>query len=106
MKKLITVVLVTLMSVSAFAGPYVQLKNKVKFTEFSDATFSGSTSHFRLGYKGKSTYIEAGAMTGGSSVEAGYKFKFGNGFSIKGKIESTNVDDWKHGFETKIRYSF
>ena len=106
MKKLIVVALVSLMSVSAFAGPYVHLKNKIKFTEFSDATFSGSTSHLRLGYKSKTTYIEAGAMTGGSSVEAGYKFKFDNGFTVKGKIESTNVDDWKHGVQTDILYSF
>ena len=90
MKKLIVVALVSLMSVSAFAGPYVQLNNKVKFT-----AFSGSTPHVSLSYENKTTYIEAG-----------YKFKFSNGFSIKGKIASTNVDDWKHGFEAKIRYSF
>ena len=107
MKKLIVVALVSLMSVSAFAGPYVEAKNKIKFTEFDNIDLGSGTNHLRLGYKGKNTYIEAGAMSdGGTSAEAGYKFKFDNGFTVKGMIESTNVDAWKHGVETEIRYSF
>ena len=71
MKNLIAVVLVALMSVSTVAGPYIEAKNKVKFTEFSDIDFGDSVSHLRVGYKASKMYIEAGKMTDGSSAEAG-----------------------------------
>ena len=94
------------LSVSAMAGPYVEAKNQVKFTDFEDATMSGSISHLRMGYQGSNAYIEAGRFRDGSSAEAGYKFKFDNGFTVKGKVESLRIDSWKHAVETEIRYSF
>ncbi len=105
------VLVAALMGMSlATANPYVEFKSKakkIKGDSYAVSYFTDdATNHFRLGYEGKSAYFEAGKMTSGVSTEAGYKFKFKNGFTVKGKVESTNVDSWEHSFETEVRYTF
>mgnify|MGYP003667206477 CR=1 FL=1 len=97
----------------AVAGPYIEYKNNVSFTEFDTlGSFEETTGNLRLGTSiGKNFYVEYGKFgTGldfdtGTAAEAGYKVKFGD-LQIKGKIESTNVDDWNHKLETEVRYTF
>ena len=53
-------------------------------------------------------YVEGGAMSHGSSYEAGYKFKKGK-WTIKGKWEgsdSSKRDYFKSKIETELRYTF
>ena len=117
MNKLIAVVMSVLMSASVFAGPYIEYKNGIKFDEFDAlGSFEDSTSNLRVGSTfsvlGGNVYAVVGKFgdgfnfNGGESSEVGYKFKFDNGFTVKGKVESKNVDDWSHKLETEIRYSF
>ena len=117
MSKLIAVVMSVLMSASVVAGPYIEYKNGIKFDEFdSIGSFDESTSNLRVGTSfkvlGGKVYAEVGKFgdgfnfNSGESSEVGYKFKFDNGFTVKGKVESKNVDDWSHKLETEIRYSF
>jgi hypothetical protein len=53
-------------------------------------------------------YIEAGAMTGGTGIEMGYKFTKGN-WLVKGKFEGTDTtqrDYFKSKIETEVIYKF
>ena len=99
MKKLIVVALVSLMSRSVLADPYVECKNQDE-----------STSNLRVGTSfkvlGGDVYAEVGKIGSGESSEVGYQFKFNNGFTVKGMVESVNDDDWSHRLEAEVRYSF
>ena len=105
MKKLIVVALVSLMSRSVLADPYVECKNQDELT-----------SNLRVGTSfkvfGGDVYAEVGKFgggfnfNGGESSEVGYQFKFNNGFTVKGMVESVNDDDWSHRLEAEVRYSF
>ena len=100
---------------TASAGAYVEYKNNVAFDKFDSlGSFDDTVSHLRVGatFFGGKAYAEVGKFgdalnfNTGESSEVGYKFKFDNGFTVKGKVESKNVDDWSHKLETEIRYSF
>tara|TARA_X000001382_G_C3162385_1_gene176693 strand:- start:405 stop:758 length:354 start_codon:yes stop_codon:yes gene_type:complete len=117
MSKLIAVVMSVLMSVSVLAGPYVEYKNQIEFDKFdSIGSFDESTSNLRVGTSfkvfGGDVYAEVGKFgggfnfNGGESSEVGYQFKFNNGFTVKGMVESVNDDDWSHRLEAEVRYSF
>ena len=103
------IIAAALMGTVASAGPYVEVKSKAKFDGESYAVSyltNDATNYLRFGYEGEMAYFEAGGMTGGFSTEAGYKFKFKNGWTIKGKVESGNAEGWEHSVETEIRYTF
>ena len=115
MNKLVAVVLAIFMSMSVVAGPYVEYKNNVKFDKFDSlGSFDSTVGNLRVGstFLDGKAYVEVGKFgdgldfNTGESTEAGYKFKFNNGFTVKGKVESTNVDEWSHKLETEVRYSF
>ncbi len=111
MKKL--VLLAALATPLAVAGPYIEYKNNVSFTEYNDlGSFDETKGNLRVGTSiGKNFYVEYGRFGNGldfntgDSAEAGYKVNFGD-LQIKGKIESTNVEDWNHKLETEVRYTF
>ena len=51
---------------SAFAGPYVEYKNELKY---KDTNFRKDIHHFRLGYKTeKNFYFEAGPRSNGAAA--------------------------------------
>ena len=111
MSKLIAVVMSVLMSVSVLAGPYVEYKNQIEFDKFdSIGSFDESTSNLRVGTSfkvlGGDVYAEVGKIGSGESSELGYQFKFNNGFTVKGMVESVNDEDWSHRLEAEVRYSF
>lgn len=115
MSKLVAVLVSVLLSVSVLAGPYVEYKNNVKFDKFDSlGSFDNSVSNLRVGttFLGGKAYAEVGKFgdgldfNTGESTEVGYKFKLDNGFTVKGKVESTNVEEWSHKLETEVRYSF
>lgn len=99
MKKLIVVALVSLMSRSVLADPYVECKNQDE-----------STNNLRVGTSfkvlGGDVYAEVGKIGSGESSEVGYQFKFNNGFTVKGMVESVNDEDWSHRLEAEVRYFF
>jgi len=107
------VLLAALATPLAVAGPYIEYKNNVSFTEFDNlGSFEETTGNLRVGTSiGKNFYVEYGQFgTGldfnvGDAAEAGYKVNVGN-FQIKGKVESTNIEDWNHKLETEVRYTF
>ena len=87
LKFVLLVVLLTTPFVTPHANPYLELKNTVPFKDYHSET---STSHLRLGYKfDNNFYVEGGAMSNGSSYEAGYKFKKGK-WTIKGKWDGSD----------------
>tara|TARA_R100000234_G_C4909334_1_gene139145 strand:- start:103 stop:444 length:342 start_codon:yes stop_codon:yes gene_type:complete len=82
-----------------YADTYMEWKNKVKPN-------NEPVHHLRMGHKFYSgIYLEGGKRTDGYSAELGYKYKF-KGITVKGKLESNKVDNWKHTLETKVRYTF
>jgi hypothetical protein len=96
------------------AGAYVVYENDVAFDKFDSlGSFDDTVGTLRLGTTllEDKVYVEYGKFgTGldfntGESAEAGYKVNFGN-FQIKGKVESTNVEDWSHKLETEVKYNF
>ena len=94
LKFVLLVVLLTTPFATPYANPYLELKNTVPFKNHHSET---STSHLRLG-----------AMSHGSSYEAGYKFKKGK-WTLKGKWEgsdSSKRDYFKSKIETELRYTF
>ena len=115
MSKLVAVLVSVLMSVSVVAGPYIEYKNNVSFEKFDAiGSFDETVSNLRVGttFLGGKAYAEVGKFgegldfNTGESTEVGYKFKFDNGFTVKGKVESKNVEEWSHKLETEVRYSF
>ena len=115
MNKLVAVLVSVLMSVSVVAGPYIEYKNNVSFEKFDAiGSFDETVSNLRVGttFLGGKAYAEVGKFgegldfNTGESTEVGYKFKFDNGFTVKGKVESKNVEEWSHKLETEVRYSF
>ena len=87
----------------AFADPYIEVKNELKYR---DSLYEQAINHIRIGYKGKRNfYVEAGPRTDGTSAELGYKFNKGN-FTFKGKWEGSKTEDLKHKVETEVRYTF
>lgn len=113
MKKSALVLALCVAPLAAFAGPYVKYENDVTFEEFNNlGSFDDTVNTVRLGYDlGSVFYAEYGKFGDGfdfdtgESAEVGYKVNFGN-FQVKGKVESTNVDDWNHKLETEVKYSF
>ena len=111
MKKL--VLLAALASPLAVAGPYIEYKNNVSFQDFDNlGSFDDTKGNLRVGTSiGKNFYVEYGRFGNGldfdtgDSAEAGYKFSVGN-FKVKGKVESSKVDEWNHKLETEVRYTF
>jgi len=107
MKQLATILLASTLSMSAFSEAYVSMKNKTSWMEDESMTFDGSKTHLRFGFQDRSLYAEAGVVNGGTSWEAGYKFKsFANGLTLSGKAEATNIDEWNYTVETRLRYTF
>ena len=106
LKFVLLVVLLTTPFAILYANPYLELKNTVPFKDHHSGT---STSHLRLGYKfDNNFYVEGGAMSHGSSYEAGYKFKKRK-WTLKGKWEgsdSSKRDYFKSKIETELRYTF
>lgn len=111
MKKV--VLLASLVAPLAVAGPYIEYKNNVGFTDYKDlGSFEETTGNLRVGTSiGDNFYVEYGRFGNGldfdigDAAEAGYKVKVGN-FSIKGKVESKKIEDWNHKLETEVRYTF
>lgn len=111
MKKL--VLLAALATPLAVAGPYIEYKNNVSFTEYNDlGSFDETKGNLRIGTSvGKNFYVEYGRFGNGldfdtgDSAEAGYKFSVGN-FEVNGYIEGKNVDEWDWEVETEVRYTF
>ena len=107
--------LCTLLSGFAFAGPYVTVINDFELDKLDPSaipsSFDDTTNDLRVGYGGKYGYIEYGQYGSGfdfdigDSAEAGYKVNFG-GFEVKGKVEGYKVDNWDWGVETELRYNF
>jgi hypothetical protein len=107
--------LCTLLSGFAFAGPYVTVINDFDLDKLDPSaipsSFDDTQTDLRVGYSGKYGYIEYGQYGSGfdfdtgDSAEAGYKVNFG-GFELKGKVEGYNVDEWDWGVETELRYNF
>ena len=88
---------------SAFAGPYVEYKNELKY---KDTNFRKDIHHFRLGYKTeKNFYFEAGPRSNGTAAEVGYKLKKGP-LTIKGKWEGSKTKDLDHKLEREVRYTW
>ena len=86
------------MSRSVLAEPYVEYKNQDELT-----------SNLRVGTSFKvlgDVYAEVGKIGSGESSEVGYQFKFNNGFTVKGMVESVNDEDWSHRLEAEVRYFF
>lgn len=89
--------IISLVSQTAFAAPYIELKDEYELKDYSKRT-----DHLRFGYASKHAYFEIGPMTNGVSWETGFNFK-SNNFSWKTKIETK---DEKSKVETKLRYTF
>ena len=111
MKYVLASVALMAFSSSAFAGPYAEYKNELKF---SDKTYleDETVNHLRFGYlmgeSGKNIYVEAGPRTDGWSGEVGYKLKKGP-LTFKGKWEGSKIDEidpFGSKLETEIRFSF
>ena len=75
---------------------------------FEDTTSQPETHSLRLGYITNGMYIEAGPMTGGHSMEMGYKVKKGNWiFKTKYESEETKYNSmFKSKIESEIIYKF
>lgn len=75
---------------------------------FEDTASQPETHSLRLGYIANGMYIEAGPMTGGHSMEMGYKVKKGNWiFKTKYEGEETShISFFKSKIETEVIYKF
>ena len=75
---------------------------------FEDAKSQAEIHSLRLGYMANGMYIEAGPMTGGHSMEMGYKVKKGNWiFKTKYESEETKYTTlFKSKIETEVIYKF
>ena len=111
MKYVLASVALMAFSSSAFAAPYAEYKNELKF---SDKTYleDETVNHLRFGYlmgeSKKNIYVEAGPRTDGWSSEVGYKLKKGP-LTFKGKWEGSKIDEvdpFGSKLETEIRFSF
>lgn len=98
--------LLILFTGGASADVYAGFKYEIPYKDLTKQT---EIHHLRLGYKfDNSMYIEAGAMTGGTGIEMGYKFTKGN-WLVKGKFEGTDTtqrDYFKSKIETEVIYKF
>ena len=96
------------MMLEANADTYIEIKSE---TKFNDQMHRGdTTNHTRLGFEKKTTfgkvYIEGGHMTDGHSFEAGYKYRWGEHLTFKGKFEGKDSSQLKSKLETEVRYTF
>ena len=100
------IIILAVYSSSNSADAYAGFKYEIPYKDLTKQT---EINHLRLGYKfDNSMYIEAGAMTGGTGIEMGYKFKKGN-WLVKGKFEGTDTtqrDYFKSKIETEVIYKF
>tara|TARA_R110000782_G_scaffold1122_5_gene4326 strand:- start:3017 stop:3382 length:366 start_codon:yes stop_codon:yes gene_type:complete len=95
-----------LFSTRTEASGYASYKHELPLADYK---LQADINHLRIGYRfDNRMYIEAGAMTGGTGIEMGYKFKKGN-WIVKGKFEGTDTtqrDYFKSKVETEIIYTF
>ena len=85
----LVIVLIAILSTSAFAAPYVEYSNQQRYT---DLDYSGEYNHVRIGYKADNgIYLEAGRDQDGNAFETGYNFNFNKRLSINGKWEGSYV---------------
>lgn len=96
------------LDIKADSSTYIEMKSE---TSFNDQFHRGdTTNHTRLGFEKKTTfgkvYIEGGHMTDGHSFEAGYKYRWGENLTIKGKFEGKDASQLKSKLETEVRYTF
>lgn len=85
------------------ADPYIELKNKIK--QHKEPMHQLGLGYEYKWYSNGKLYIEGGVRTEGYSTEFGYKYKWDR-FTLKGKVESSKINNWNHVIETKLRYSF
>ena len=99
------VLLVVLFFTPANAQGYVAYAHELPFEDSNSQT---ETHSLRLGYMANGMYIEAGPMTGGHSMEMGYKVKKGNWiFKTKYESEETKYTTlFKSKIETEVIYKF
>ena len=99
------VLLVLLFFTPANAQGYIAYAHELPF---EDTTSQPETHSLRLGYIANGMYIEAGPMTGGHSMEMGYKVKKGNWiFKTKYESEETKYNSmFKSKIESEIIYKF
>lgn len=96
---------------SAELEPYIEYKNVLAFV---DSDYRIDTHHLRFGATYGKVYAEVGPTTSdgftnntGVSGEVGYKFKFNDSWTLKGKWEGVDRDDvFGHKLETELRYTF
>ena len=111
MKYVLSFVALMVFSGTAFAGPYVEYKNELKFsdkTHLDDETVNHLRFGYQMGDRKKNIYVEAGPRTDGWSSEVGYKLKKGP-LALKGKWEGSKIDEidpFDSKLETEIRFSF
>jgi hypothetical protein len=99
------VLLIILFAWPAEAQGYIAYAHELPF---EDTTSQPETHSLRLGYIANGMYIEAGPMTGGHSMEMGYKVKKGNWiFKTKYESEETKYNSmFKSKIESEIIYKF
>jgi len=87
------------------ATPYIAYFHELPF---EGTTSMPETHSLRLGYIANGMYIEAGPLTGGHSMEMGYKKTKGNWtFKTKYEGEETRYNDmFKSKIETEVIYKF
>ena len=102
---LIVLLVLLFLVTPAQAQGYVAYKHILPFEDTASQTDIHS---LRLGYVTNGMYIEAGPMTGGHSMEMGYKVKKGNWiFKTKYESEETRYTTlFKSKIETEVIYKF
>lgn len=91
-------------SVSKLGGTYLEYKSEAKFR---NSNHTSSVDHLRVGYQfDNNFYFEAGPRTDGASGEIGYKYRFSDKWSFKGKWEGHDTDRLTHKIECELRYRF
>ena len=115
MRVLVALLVLTFSGVSYAAEldltPYVEYKNELKY---KGSEFQDDIHHVRFGAQVGRFYGEIGPMSSdlgiGTSGEVGYKFKFNDRVTLKGKWEGTHNDrngpDLHHKLETELRVTF
>ena len=102
---LIGLLVILFLVTPAQAQGYIAYAHELPFNGTKSQT---ETHSLRLGYKTNGMYIEAGPMTGGHSMEMGYKVKKGNWiFKTKYESEETRYTTlFKSKIETEVIYKF
>ena len=87
---------------------FIHLPLIIILAVYSSSNSADAYAGFKYEIPYNSMYIEAGAMTGGTGIEMGYKFTKGN-WLVKGKFEGTDTtqrDYFKSKIETEVIYKF